>query len=54
MKRKIELSLNEAIDIAALTLNKQGKIPSDIIVTIDTHWDFHNTNNSTVTISWEE
>lgn len=53
MKRKIELSLNEVLNIAALTLNKQGKIP-DTTVTIDTYWDFHNTNNSTVTISWEE
>lgn len=54
MKRKIELSLNEALNITASTLNNQGKIPDDTIITIDTHWDLYNTNNSTVTISWEE
>lgn len=53
MKRKIELSLNEALNIVASTLNEQGKIP-DTTVTINTCWDFRNTNNSTVTISWEE
>lgn len=53
MKRKIELSLNEVLNIVALTLNNQGKIP-DTTVTINTHWDLHNTNNSTVTFSWEE
>ena len=54
MKRKIELSLNEALNITATTLNNQGKIPNDTTITINTYWDFRNTNNSTVTISWEE
>ena len=54
MKRKIELSLNEALNITATTLHNQGKIPDDTTITIDTYWNFHNTNNSTVIISWEE
>lgn len=53
MKRKLELTLPEVMEMIAVFLHKAGDIP-DTVVNINTYWDFHNTNNSSVVFEWEE
>lgn len=53
MEKKIELSMNEVMQIVATTLNKIGDIPNTC-VDVTVHWDVLDKNKSTMTLSWEE